>query len=728
MAEWDLSTVDEQIVAAHMEFNPRTRADADAVQHAFSIDSGIDDLTWNEYQASKLNEEVALQSLGGITIPSSGVRFGNYVAGNLASANDLRLLNRLRETTGKLTVTFKAEVGAMEWNDGRNAGGKGFGSDLPVQLVIQTESEFAPIELNVDQRQYFVSPTPSDHNRVGAANLTTGIFITEFMAANDRTLSDEDGNSSDWIELYNAASEAVDLGGWHLTDDRATPNKWSFPPGTALPRGGFLIVFASGKDRTSLGSPFHANFKLSRQGEYLALLDSGQQVRHEYVFDEQLSDASYGIAFPAMADVPAPSIPLDATNVGFFIEPTPEHFNGSVTVDGFVAETAFSTERGFFETTAPFDLVISTATEEASIYYTLDGSDPAPNGPSSILFDPQQPLRIDRTTVLRAAAFRDAFQPTDIETQTYIFLDDVIRQSPDGELPSEEWPRRNLAGQTFDYGLDPDIVSDPKWGPQLREGLESLSTISIVTDLDNLVDPTKGIYVNAGGQGKAWERPASVELIHPDGTPGFQINAGIRPRGNFSAAGSNPKHAFRLFFRDEYGERWLKYPLFGDEGLDEFRKIDIRTSQNDSWAFQGSNQLTFIHDVFSRDNQKAMGQPYTRSRYHHLYINGVYWGLYQSQERSEANYGASYFGGEADDYDVIKSTGGPQYLTETTDGNFDAWRQLWTELQAGVENDADYMRLQGLNLDGTPNPDYPVLLDVDNLILLFHFDDAHNHL
>ena len=81
-------------------------------------------------------------------------------------------------------------------------------------------------------------------------------------------------------------------------------------------------------------------------------------------------------------------------------------------------------------------------------------------------------------------------------------------------------------------------------------------------------------------------------------------------------------------------------------------------------------------EVFSRDTMAAMGDPYTRSRFYQLYIDGQYWGLYETEERPEANYAASYFGGDSANYDVIKVETGP-YTTQATDGNFDAWYRLW---------------------------------------------------
>ena len=115
----------------------------------------------------------------------------------------------------------------------------------------------------------------------------------------------------------------------------------------------------------------------------------------------------------------------------------------------------------------------------------------------------------------------------------------------------------------------------------------AIPSISIVTDQDNLTDPSTGIYVNAGQRGKAWERKSSIELLYapgyvdPDGnTEGFQSEMGLRIRGGFSRSSNNPKHAFRVFFRREYGDRELNFPLFGPSGTDEFQGIDLRTSQN----------------------------------------------------------------------------------------------------------------------------------------------------
>ena len=250
--------------------------------------------------------------------------------------------------------------------------------------------------------------------------------------------------------------------------------------------------------------------------------------------------------------------------------------------------------------------------------------------------------------------------------------------------------------------------------PLSPEDLKAIPTFSIVMNLNDLFDSATGIYANARQDGIEGERPGSIELMYPDGTKGFQINAGIRIRGGYSRDPSNPKHAFRFFFRDEYGGR-LNYPVFGDDAAQTFEKFDLRCAQNYSWSYGGDSRGIFIRDQFSRDTLLAMGQPATRGNFYHLYINGQYWGLYDTEERPEAYFGETYLGGDEADYDVIKvETNG--YTIYATDGNMDAWSDMWNQAKAGLATDAAYQRIQGNNPDGKRNSAYPVLLDVDNLI------------
>jgi hypothetical protein len=144
----------------------------------------------------------------------------------------------------------------------------------------------------------------------------------------------------------------------------------------------------------------------------------------------------------------------------------------------------------------------------------------------------------------------------------------------------------------------------------------------------------------------------------------------------------------------------LKYPLFGSEGADEFQNIDLRTSQNYAWSLESSNpgeKNTFVREEFCRDLQRETGRPYTRTRYYHLYLNGQYWGLYETQERSEASYAATYFGGQEEDYDVVMTDG---YQTSYTDGTIDERDRHLRHGEAGTERPVGRLDLEGVSAGG----------------------------
>lgn len=123
--------------------------------------------------------------------------------------------------------------------------------------------------------------------------------ITEFMAANDSVLADEDGAFSDWIEIHNPDAQPVSLAGYHLTDDPTRLTRWTFPAVT-LNAGAYLVVFASGKDRTNPATRLHTDFQLSADGGYLALVaPDGQTVVSSFAqYPPLLENESFGLGQP----------------------------------------------------------------------------------------------------------------------------------------------------------------------------------------------------------------------------------------------------------------------------------------------------------------------------------------------------------------------------------------------------------------------------------------------
>src|SRR6185436_4179518 len=177
-----------------------------------------------------------------------------------------------------------------------------------------------------------------------------------------------------------------------------------------------------------------------------------------------------------------------------------------------------------------------------------------------------------------------------------LFTRDIIHQ-PDG-VPPSGWPA-SWGNNVVDYGMDPNIVNALPYSATIEGDLRVMPSISVVMDLRDLFDPTSGIYANAINDGIAWERPTSLELIYPDGTDGFQEQAGLRIRGGFSRSSGDPKHSFRFFFREEYGAAKLNFRMFGPAGASSFDKFDLRCTQDASWAYLGDANGTFLPDTFA---------------------------------------------------------------------------------------------------------------------------------
>ena len=438
---------------------------------------------------------------------------------------------------------------------------------------------------------------------------------------------------------------------------------------------------------------------------------------YSFVLDASEMNLSDGIntiaVFGCNADLSTSSdFYFDMTMEATIPIPTLPELNDLIGID-------FSHESGFYGSN--FNLTMKAPQPDVQIVYTLDGSNPQTSSTrittgvnTSVSINPNSTANRGTTpaVLVRASIIKDGYGASKPSTRTFIFLDAVKEQS----YPGDNWPTYDVNGQIIDLNVDQNISKGSKYGSVFNDAMLDIPTLSIVTDNINLFNPISGIYVNAWGHGREWERECSFELIQPDGSEGFNVNAGVRIRGGWSRHNDYPKHSFRIFFRSEYGDSKLKFPLYGEDGAEEFDKVDLRTSQNYSWA-TGDSRNTMVREVFSRDSQRDMEQPYTRSSYYHLYVNGMYWGVFQTQERSEARFAADYFGGNKDDYDVVKvGTDNWSYSIEATDGNLVAWDKIWDMTQSGFESNEAYFALEGKNAKGKDIKTKEVLVDIDNLI------------
>jgi hypothetical protein len=384
----------------------------------------------------------------------------------------------------------------------------------------------------------------------------------------------------------------------------------------------------------------------------------------------------------------------------YFAQPTPGALNAAGSL-GLVADTKFSVDRGFFD--VPFTVAITTATAGAEIRYTTNGS--APSATSGTLYT--GPILISRTMVLRAIATKPGWTPSNVDTHTYVFLGGIVAQSHQS-VTNAGYPN-TWANVAADYAMDPRITVTN--ATQMVPSLRSLPSMFISTSISNLFDSARGIYSFPESHGVAWERPASIEMVDTNGITEFQEDCGLRIQGGFfRGANVTQKHSLRVLFKGIYGAGKLRHDLFKtDDAVREFDGFILRAGANDGYAWNEARDTEqFTRDQFGRELHGAMGHPSPHGLFVHLYLNGVYWGLYNLVERANEDFSASYFGGDPLEWDANNAG-------DVKSGDLNAWNSL-TSQAATATTLAAYQRLQGNNPDGSRNAAFPVLLDRLNYI------------
>lgn len=397
----------------------------------------------------------------------------------------------------------------------------------------------------------------------------------------------------------------------------------------------------------------------------------------------------------------------------------------SVIAMGAWAQPQFSHPHGLYRQTT-LTVGISATDSEAEIRYTIDGS--VPTAQSNLY---TAPITINATTLLRAAEVKADTLCSAVTTASYIFVESVLSQPNDPVGYPAEWGQyTDIQGTAIaDYEMDPEMTGDETLRPKIVEGLYDLPILSIVTDKDNLFSHENdtargGIYIFTGppvgdATGHGWTRPASVELIGGPQAHDMTIDCGLRLHGGHGRlAEKNPKHSFRLVFKDEYGPTTLNYPLFGMDDPMTFNQLVLRCHFGNSWQHWGEwgrVKAQFTRDVWARRMQRQMGNPAVNALHVHVFLNGMYWGLYNIAERIDDQYGKSHFGGKKSDYDVIKIEESGGNHIEASEGDMTAWNQLISTLTSAGDDEV-YYRLQGLDAEGNPDPTAEPLLDVKAFI------------
>lgn len=585
---------------------------------------------------------------------------------------------------------------------------------------------------------------------------TPAVHINEFVSLNLPRVNDPnapvdmDGDYPDWIELKNNTANPINLSGYCLSDDPAQPAKWTFAS-TTLPANGYLLVFASGKNRAISGVQPHTSFKLRSSG-YLLLSAPGGQVLQSFYYENQRQTVSFG--FPNNSPTGA---------MTYLTRPTPGTANDAASaVTEFCKDTRFSVDRGFY--TNAFTVQITCDTPGATIAYTLNGSEPSRNNGFQVPaansgVAPTASVQVTRTTLLRARAWKPGLGASDVDTQSYLFLHEVLTQNgPPASMnlsPADtlSWGTvggdlANLSafpGLTF-WGVNPQIVNDPN--PTNRLGVEHLRDIpvlSLVMDWRHLWGPNSpgqtdgGIYPPAAGvPSEGVDRPASLELLNPLGDPlnpnaerGFQINGNVHIFGGTS---QNRWKSYKLSMRFQC-VRDVEYPLYekyGKGAATKFANFILDARINNTWNHPDPNTQgargDYVNDQVVADMQNAVsGRGGWRSRPVHLFLNGLYWGLYSLHERPDHHFAGAYYGGDADQWDVFKHSVSPNFtesdpLVNTLPAN--PALPISRNNATVVTNFEYLLDLVGVGyISPNPAPDLSILTNYEAVVRLLDIDD-----
>lgn len=336
----------------------------------------------------------------------------------------------------------------------------------------------------------------------------------------------------------------------------------------------------------------------------------------------------------------------------FYTIPTPGAPNNTSSL-GIVPDVEFSADRGYFENS--FSLALSVPLAGTVIRYTTDGT--APTATAGTVYT--GPIPITDTAVIRAAGYRSGYTTLRPETRTFLKLSSIVAQP----ASVSGWPRPAINTGTsstriHDYEMDPEVVNDPAYADDLLDGLEDLPVMSVVVTKSDMWNPTTG----AGGFYRLddLEKAASIEFIHPaDPSKNVQADCGIQGHSH-----DRMKRSLRLSFSSSFGESkfdstlFTETPLHPGSGNPRVDNIILRAGNNRSFArVWNPTTSTYTEDEWYRSTQIAMGGPGSPGRFVHLYINGLYWGLYNAVQRPDADFASDRLGGTKDDWHSVNHSG-----------------------------------------------------------------------
>ncbi len=348
----------------------------------------------------------------------------------------------------------------------------------------------------------------------------------------------------------------------------------------------------------------------------------------------------------------------------------------------FAGRANASVDSGLYET--PLTVRLHCDSND-KIVYTTNGS--PPRLPGALIYE--NPIPVATTMILRFQPLNSGAAENADASRNYIFPRDVARQTGAG-FP-KTWGTNLGAAVVAHYAMDPNGAKSSAAAKEMELGLKSLPSLCIAMSNDDLFDDKKGIYAHPQETGATWERGALMEWVALGGSKGFQIHCGVRIQGGWNRRPEeSPKHSFRLVFRKKYGAGKLRFPLFDPARVEEFDTLILRGGNNNSWLHWSGEErkrADYIRDQWMRDTFFEMGQLSSRGRFVHLYLNGLYWGIYDLCERPNASFAAQHLGGNPKDYDARNAD-------KILEGDGRAWEDLMRVVNAGASDSTQLVEVQ----------------------------------
>lgn len=439
------------------------------------------------------------------------------------------------------------------------------------------------------------------------------VYLSEVMASNEITPVGATGAVCDWVELYNASSNTVDLSGYGLSDNLKRPRKWQFPQGAAIEPGEYKIIFLDGKAELSTYYEFHTNFSLSRAGgETITFCDPTGKVLDRIPLSLIPTDHSYGRHFASATfyyyDVPTPG---ESNGIGYY---------------GYTKNPSFSLDGGEYKGTVQLSINIP---QNATVYYTLDGTIPTE---ASIRYTEEDLLEFSRVTVLRARAFDNSgtYQPSEIITQSYLL--NVYHAFPIVSLTT-----------------DPNELWNPETG---------MLTVGENVIKDKI--PFKNTIYREFGK---MARPGHIEMYDKEGTQLINQDGEFGLQGQFSL--DMPQKSFKVRAKAKYGAKYFEAALFDDRPFTQYKSFVLRTSGNDNaWTRLNDGFQGRLIDRFNEVSESPTDLLHQAWRPAVVYLNGSYWGHFNLRERVDRFFVAQHEGLDmdlSDQMDILEASGKVHY-------------------------------------------------------------------